>query len=258
MKKIRKTPSRREVRVDLPRESILLLDEIVREECWDSRGALVEALLRTYERQRDVRPYSRKRRDALPLTVPVSLPAEARAIVRKRVALDPENSFDAEVIVSALWRMRSRQMSPDEQRDELTRTLSRSLKSGRGRLANAKFFQDLRDHAREQVKLIRKAEARGELANFSLPRELFEFVTAEMLSGRHDTPTAVICAALKRCERERWKHETAWAEEVKESEAHEAAYLRAHGQETTEGRARHQRFGDVGRRKDGRHNDGSP
>jgi hypothetical protein len=252
MKKTGKRPSRREVRVDLPRESMALLDGIVSEECWASRGALVDALIRTYERQRDVHPYSRKRRNALPLTVPVSLPVEARAIVRKRVALDPKNTFDAEVIVSALWRMRSRQMQPDEQHDELTRTLLRSLKSGRGRLANAKYFQDLRDHAREQVKRIRKAEARGELANFTLPRELFEFVTTEMLSGRHDTPTAVVCAALERCERERWKHETAWAEEVKEFEEHEAAYLRAHGQETADGRARDRRFGNVVRREEGR------
>lgn len=195
-----------------------MLDRVVEEECFGSRAALVAYLACAYERQREVRPRRKRRARELPLTVPLALPRDARALVRRRAALDEYGLGENEVVRGALWHMRSSQMSAAEHRDEFKREILQALNSGPGTPATPKFWRDLERDAREHVKLKRAAERRGELANLSLPRELFEFVNAELLSGRHETPTAVVCAALRLCEHEGWRHEEAWKEMAREQE----------------------------------------
>ncbi len=202
----------------LPPEVVSGIDRVVEKECFRSRTALVEYLVQRYERERDARPHSRTRQRTLPLTVGVSLPKDAQAVVRRRGALDKNDLGETEVLLSALWHMRESQMSVAERREELERGILQGINSGPGRLVTPNFWRDLRAGAREHTKRVSAARARGELANLSLPRELFEFVTAEVLSGRHETPTAVVCAALHLSERQAWRHEKAWNKTVKQQE----------------------------------------
>jgi len=160
-----------------------------------SHRAFVEKLIRDYERRRKTRT---RRTDQLPLAVQVALPRDIEALVQKYI---DEDAFEVwtTVIHGALYYMRALQMGPDEAREDFTRELRRRLNPlEKSRVVDARFWREMRARMMRRHKLATAAQARGELGNLSLPDELFEFVTAEMLSGRFETPTAVVCAAMRK------------------------------------------------------------
>jgi hypothetical protein len=160
-----------------------------------SHRAFVEKLICDYARRRKART---QRADHLPLAVQVALPRDIEALVEKYID-ERASEVWTTVIHGALYYMRALQLGPDEAREDFARELRRPLHPReKGRVADARFWRELRTRVKRRHAVAKAAAARGELGNLLLPDELFEFVTVEMLSGRFETPTAVVSAAMRK------------------------------------------------------------
>jgi hypothetical protein len=84
-------------------------------------------------------------------------------------------------------------MTKTDRRAELEADIVKGLESGPGIEASDGFWEHRRRTIRTQAPQARIARTR----ELPLPRKLNEFIDEQITSGRHQTPTEVICEALR-------------------------------------------------------------
>jgi putative addiction module CopG family antidote len=124
--------------------------------------------------------------------VQVVLPPDLERFVAAKVA-SGEYPVPALVIHAALQELRARGMTKTDRRAELEADIVKGLESGPGIEASDGFWEHRRRTIRTQAPQARIARTR----ELPLPRKLNEFIDEQITSGRHQTPTEVICEALR-------------------------------------------------------------
>ena len=71
--------------------------------------------------------------------------------------------------------------------------------------ATPEFLEGLLEASKRDVKHIHELQAKGELGNLLLPKELYAFILERIESGDCLTPTDVVCRAMPALRRERLK-----------------------------------------------------
>lgn len=143
----------------------------------------------------------------LPLALSISLPLEYEEILRERIATAEargEIGVRTTIIHGALWEMRNRGKTRAEIRQELNDAIQEgvdSLNRGEGIRVTPAFWRRMRARVERDVARIKEAQAKGLLGNVLLPKELYEFVTDAIASGRFTSPTEVVCQALRLSQR---------------------------------------------------------
>jgi hypothetical protein len=67
------------------------------------------------------------------------------------------------------------------------------------------FWEEFRKRGESNVKWTHELQAKGELGNLLLPKELYAFILERIESGECRTPTDVVCGAMPHLRRERKK-----------------------------------------------------
>jgi hypothetical protein len=67
----------------------------------------------------------------------------------------------------------------------------------------SEFWEEFRKRGERNVKRTHESQAKGELGNLLLPKELYAFILERIESGECRTPTDVVCGAMPHLRRER-------------------------------------------------------
>jgi hypothetical protein len=127
-------------------------------------------------------------------SVQVDLPADVEAAINAQVEHDDGLSWTV-AIHGALYGYRTTRWTKKALQAEFEAAILEGLK-GKSTPVTPAFWADLRTRAAANQQRIRELRATGQLGNLLLPKELYEFIGAEIASGRSNTPTDVVVAAM--------------------------------------------------------------
>jgi hypothetical protein len=138
-------------------------------------------------------------------SVNVELPPDVEGELARYQAED-ECAVWTVLIHEALYVYRWQFWTKEELDAEIREAIEESIRSAEteGTIeATEDFWKELKQRAEQGVKRIHELQAKGELGNLLLPKELYEFILERLESGEPRTPTDVVCAAMPHLRRER-------------------------------------------------------
>jgi len=132
-------------------------------------------------------------------SVQVELPSEVDAAIRAYLEQDQCSSWTI-AIHGALYGYRATLWSQEALRAEFSALVQAGLDdavAGRTIEVTPEFWENFERRALDSLEKMRGLRAEGRLGNLLLPRELWEFIQGEIASGKFDTPTDIVCAAMR-------------------------------------------------------------
>jgi hypothetical protein len=138
-------------------------------------------------------------------SVNVELPANVEEELARYQAED-ECAVWTVLIHEALYVYRWQFRTQEELDAEIREAIEESIRSAEteGTIeATEDFWTELKQSAERGAKRIHALQAKGELGNLLLPKELYEFILERLESRESRTPTDVVCAAMPHLRRER-------------------------------------------------------
>ena|SRR5450755_3411496 len=138
-------------------------------------------------------------------SVNVELPPDVEAELARYQAAD-ECAVWTVMIHEALYVYRGQFWTKEALDAEIRQAIEEGIRSAEteGTIeATEEFWEKLRESAERSVKQIHELQAKGELGNLLLPKELHAFILERMESRECRTPTDVVCKATPHLRAER-------------------------------------------------------